>query len=231
MFKCNTVSVSFSACRCSLVVFSSKVGRERKQKESGESFVNGICGCGLPACCCQPTVAGDVIYADPRVELITHLSLQALFTQHSPVFEPLLQAFPIPCRLGEMTLHLLSQACVFVYSSCGKWVFPPLQWSFLPSATLTSFPAHGCWARTPAPTILACLFTVPERIPFPQSSAPSFPCVFVVLIAYYSVSLFSPGGGWSVQGTMLIWPRVVCGSTVVPLNSPCPHLPQPSGCG
>jgi hypothetical protein len=29
-FKCNTVSVSFSACRCSLVIFSSKVGREEK---------------------------------------------------------------------------------------------------------------------------------------------------------------------------------------------------------
>jgi hypothetical protein len=30
-FKCNTVSVSFSACRCSLVVVSSKVGREKKK--------------------------------------------------------------------------------------------------------------------------------------------------------------------------------------------------------
>jgi hypothetical protein len=39
-FKCSTVSVSFSACRCSSVVFSSKVGREKK--ESGDSSVNGI---------------------------------------------------------------------------------------------------------------------------------------------------------------------------------------------
>jgi hypothetical protein len=37
--------------------------------------------------------------------------------------------------------------------------------------------------------------------------------VFIVLSAYYSVSLFSLGGGWSVQGAMLIWPRVVSGST------------------
>jgi hypothetical protein len=29
-FKCNTVSVSFSACRCSLVVVSSKVGRKKR---------------------------------------------------------------------------------------------------------------------------------------------------------------------------------------------------------
>jgi hypothetical protein len=30
-FKCSTVSISFSACRCSSVVFSSKVGREKKK--------------------------------------------------------------------------------------------------------------------------------------------------------------------------------------------------------
>jgi hypothetical protein len=30
-FKCHTVSVSFSACRCSSVVVSSKVGREKKK--------------------------------------------------------------------------------------------------------------------------------------------------------------------------------------------------------
>jgi hypothetical protein len=58
-FKCNTVSVSFSACRCNSVVLSSKVGRQRKQKkESGDSSENGICNCVLPACCCQPAVAG-----------------------------------------------------------------------------------------------------------------------------------------------------------------------------
>jgi hypothetical protein len=56
--------------------------------------------------------------------------------------------------------------------------------------------------------------------------------VFIVLIAYYSVSLFSPGGGWSVQGAMLIWPRVVCGSTAVLLSSLCGLcLPKPSGHG
>jgi hypothetical protein len=35
---------------------------------------------------------------------------------------------------------------MFVYSSRGKWVFPSLLSSFPPSATLTSFPATGCWA-------------------------------------------------------------------------------------
>jgi hypothetical protein len=62
-----------------------------------------------------------------------------------------------------------------------------------------------------------------------QWAPPSFSCVFIVLIAYYSVSLFFPGGGRSVQGAMLLWPRVVLGSTVVPLSSPRPCLPKLSG--
>jgi hypothetical protein len=153
----------------------------------------------------------------------------------SPSSMPLLQAFPFPSTLGEVTLHLLSQACMFIYSSRGKWVFPlscgvflpPLHlqafqlliaghvllllpagvlftdhvgggssprllWSFPPSATLTSFPAPHWWARGPLlPSSLrpgpACLFTVPGRIPFPpfgaQCAPPSFPRVFIVLIA------------------------------------------------
>jgi len=105
---------------------------------------------GLPAHCCQPAVAGGVIYADLWGELSTHLALQALFTQSS-VHKPLLQAFTFPSTLGEVTLPLLSQACVFIYSSRGKWVFPLLLWSFPPTATFTSFPAPDCWACAAAP--------------------------------------------------------------------------------
>jgi hypothetical protein len=47
-----------------------------------------------------------------------------------------------------------------------------------------------------------------------QGAPPSLLCVFFVVIACYSVSFFSLGGGQSVQGAMLIWPRVVCGSTL-----------------
>jgi hypothetical protein len=65
---------------------------------------------------------------------------QALFTQSSPVHEPLLQAFPFPSTLEEVTLHPLSQACVFIYSSCGKCVFPPSCGVFLPPLLLQAFP-------------------------------------------------------------------------------------------
>jgi hypothetical protein len=68
------------------------------------------------------------------------------------VCPPLLQALPFPSTLGEVTLHQLSQACIFIYSSHGKWVFPLLLWSFAPTATSTSFSTPDCWvcATTPA---------------------------------------------------------------------------------
>jgi hypothetical protein len=48
-----------------------------------------------------------------------------------------------------------------------------------------------------------------------QCPPPSFLHVFFVVV-YYSgfFSLFSLGRGQSVQGAILIWPRVVCGSTM-----------------
>jgi hypothetical protein len=165
-----------------------------------------------------------------------------------------------------VTLHPLSQAGVFIYSSCGKWVFPPLLWSFPSTATFTSFPAPDCWvcAATPAFSGLACLFTAHMEcgssslscgVFLPLSllqaflilvaghvlpllcfsgqlvylqfcegflspplvlSAPHPLCYmsFFFVIAYYSVFLFTLGGGQSVQGAMLIWPRVVCGGIV-----------------
>jgi hypothetical protein len=91
--------------------------------------------------------------------------------------------------------------CLQIYNSRGKWVFPPLLWTFPPFATLTSFPAPGWWVHTPTPTraspaCQACLFTVLGRIPFPQSSAFSVPhplsrmsLLFLLLISQF---LFFP---------------------------------------
>jgi hypothetical protein len=111
--------------------------------------------------------------------------------------------------------------------------------SFPPSSTLTSFPCSwllgmhprscqrlsgppGLFIYSPGKASLPPIFS-------PQGATPSFQRVLFVLIAYYSVSLFSPGGGQSVQGAMLLWPRLVCGSTVVPRSSPGLRLPKPSG--
>jgi hypothetical protein len=97
---------------------------------------------------------------------------------------------------------------MFIYSLCGKWVFPPLLWSFPPSTTLTSFPAPGCWECAPtltgaSPACPACLFTVLGRIPFPQSLALSAPnplsCVSLLFLLLFHRFSFFPGGGRSVQ--------------------------------
>jgi hypothetical protein len=121
--------------------------------------------------------------------------------------------------LGKVTLPPHCQACMFICSSCGRWVFPPpsvqfsshchfhklscscllggaaapashhvyLQFTWeagLPSSPVEFFSLHHShklprsWllGARPAPArgspaLPACLFTVPGRIPFPQSSA------------------------------------------------------------
>jgi hypothetical protein len=131
-----------------LVVLSSKVGRKRKKK-SLETVLRMVSA----ALACLPSA-------------VSLLLLEALFMQISGVS----LALTWPCRLcllrvllcrslcyrlspfqalGNVTLLLHCQACMFIYSSCGRWVFPPLLWNFPPSTTLTSFPAPGCWASAP----------------------------------------------------------------------------------
>jgi hypothetical protein len=146
-FKYNTISVSFSACRCSLVVFSSKVGRKKKKivwRQFCEWYL------WLWAVSCLPAA-------------VSLLLLEALFMQISGVS----LALTCPCRpcllrvlcvslcyklspfkahWGRWNCTMLSQACVFVYSSHGKWVFSPLLWSFPPITTFTSFLTPDYWA-------------------------------------------------------------------------------------
>jgi hypothetical protein len=218
-----------------------------------------ICGCGLPAHCCQPAVAGGVIYADLWVELALTwpsrlCSLRVLCTM------PLLQTFPFPSTLGEVTLHPLSQAGMFVYSSVGSGSSPSpveffshrhfykLSCSWLQGVCCCScwlvclFTAHGgsgssplsCGVFLPLPLSQAfLLWLLGAPILSGQAWLVYLQCsgrptlllhVFIVLIAYHSISLFNLGGGQSVQGAMLIWSRVVC----VLLSSPCPRLPRPS---
>jgi hypothetical protein len=162
------------------------------------------------------------------------------------VFPPLLLSFPPTASFTSSSapdywaVLLLLPATVFVYSLHGRRVLPPVLWSFPPSTTLTSFPASGCWVRNQHPSeplhhAQLIYLHFQEGFPSPIFSAQytplSFPCVFIVLIAYYSVSLFFPCGGRSVQGAMLLWPRVVCGSTMVLLSSLVCFFPSHLGTG
>jgi hypothetical protein len=79
-----------------------------------------ICGCGLPACCCQPAVAGGVIYADLYAcaklwgELSTHLAPQSLFTQIS-VHDANSTSFPLSKHTGGSdTAPAFSGLCVYL---------------------------------------------------------------------------------------------------------------------
>jgi hypothetical protein len=87
----------------------------------------------------------------------------------------------------------------------GKWVFPPLLWSFHPSATLTSFPAPGCWA--PAPPLLPPEPLRPARLvylqcwegfPSPNLQRSGCPILFPVCLycSYCLLLSFSFFPGW-----------------------------------
>jgi hypothetical protein len=93
---------------------------------------------------------------------------------------------------------------MFIYSSRGKWAFPPLLWSFPPTAAFTSIPTPDCWAcASPAFSGGLVYLQFCEGFPSPpfgaQGTLPSLLHVFFVVVSYYSVFLFSlgGGGGWS----------------------------------
>jgi hypothetical protein len=157
---------------------------------------------------------------------------------------------------------------VFIYSSCGKWVFPPPPVEFsshchfykISCSWLLDVCRHSCLLQpaylftvhmgsgpSPRPVELSshhhfyklscswllgmchcsCLLWLAylqfcEGLPFPtfgaQGAPPSLPRVFFLFLLFIiQFFFFFPWvGGQSVQGAMLIWPRVVCGSTSPP---------------
>jgi hypothetical protein len=120
-----------------------------------------------------------------------------------------------------VTLHSLSHASLFIYSSHGKWAFPTSCGVFLPPL-LQAFPLLV--ARQVPPLLLPSstgLFIYSSMgdclsLPLRHSGHPVLftMCLFCCCCLLFSFFfLFSLGGGQSDQGAMLIWPRVVCGST------------------
>jgi hypothetical protein len=112
---------------------------------------------------------------------------------------------------------------------------------FLPSPLSQAFPllvAERAPLLLPEPLRPAWLVYLQSQEGFPSpnlwhSVHPTFfpMCLYCSYCLLVSFSFFCLGGGQSVQGVMLLWPRLVCGNTVVLLSSPCPHLPKPSGSG
>jgi hypothetical protein len=98
---------------------------------------------------------------------------------------------------------------------------PALLWSFPPTAAFTSFCAPDCWLCAAAPAFSSQLvylqFCEGFPLPLPLELRVSRPLCYVsfllLLLIIQFFFCFPWVGGWSVQGAMLIWPRVVCGST------------------
>jgi hypothetical protein len=150
---------------------------------------------------------------------------------------PLLQAFPL---LIAGCVPLLLPVAMFVYITWEVGLPPsPVEFSSfhhshkLSHSWLLGTHPHFCRSLSGLSGLFIYSSGKDSLPPIfsAQGTPPSFPRVFIVLIAYYSVSLFSPGGGQSVQGAMLLWPRLVCGSTTVLQSSPGRIFPSHLGTG
>jgi hypothetical protein len=140
---------------------------------------------------------------------------------------------------GGDTAPAFSGLCVCLQLT-GKWVFPPLLWSFPPTAAFISFPTPVCWACSPTPAEASParpgLFIYSSGVdsPPPSSvlSAPHPLCnvslLFSLLITQF---LFFPmlgsvcPGGYAVLAQGCLWEYCIL------LSSPGPRLPKPSGRG
>jgi hypothetical protein len=96
----------------------------------------------------------------------------------------------------------LFTAGLFIYSSHGKWAFPPLLWSFSPTGTFMSFPTLVCWVAPPLLPSLASLFIYSSMrgcpsSPLQCSGAPCPLCYmsFLLLLLIIQFFFFSPWVG------------------------------------
>jgi hypothetical protein len=138
------------------------------------------------------------------------------------VQSPLLQAFPFPNTLGEVSLYPHSVAGLFIYTSRGCDPSPFSCGVFLPPPLLQAFtllvPGWVPPLLLPSPAGLFIYNSMRDFFspPLRQSGCPALFAMcfffFFQLLVYYSVCFFPMGGSQSVQGAMLIWPRFVCGS-------------------
>jgi hypothetical protein len=108
-----------------------------------------------------------------------------------------------------------------------EWPSPSLQWRFpTRQSSYKPSPLQGFWVGATAPAFSGWLiYSSPEGLSLLSSlelRAPAlfatsffffflFSCFFI--IQFFFLLFFPLGEGQSVQGAMLIWPRVVCGST------------------
>jgi hypothetical protein len=176
------------------------------------------------------------LIADLRSELITHLAPQALFIWCSPGFDHHCYKFsPLQAHWGKWCYtHLLQPACLFTVHM-GSVPSPLSSGAFLTQTLLQAFPLQGCWVGTTTPAFSGQFaYSSMRDCPSPLSALRvpcPLCCVFCCCCLLFSFffSLFSLGGSQSVQGAMVIWPRVVCGSTACRLANLVVCISRASG--
>jgi hypothetical protein len=188
-FKCNTILVSFSACRCSSIVVSSKAGRKKRVWRQ-------VC----------EWLSDTVAHLPTAVSL---LLLEVLFMQ---IFGVSL-ALTWPHRLCLLRVLLVTTATSFPLSKhtgggdtaptfSGQCVYLQFMWEVGLPPSPVEFSYHHFYRFSHSWLLgvccLSCLLqSAGEGFPlFPLVlRAPLCYVPFFVVIAYYSVSLFFPGWG------------------------------------
>jgi hypothetical protein len=140
-------------------------------------------------------------------------------------------SFPLPKHTGGGdTAPVFSGWCVYLQFTLEVGL-PPCP---------VEFSSHCCFYKLSHSWLLGMCcrscFLQPacEGFPLPpfstQGTPPSLLCVFFVVTSYYSDSLFSLGGGQSVQGGYADMTQSCLWEYRIPLSSPCgPRLPKASG--
>jgi hypothetical protein len=186
------------------------------------------------------------------------LLLEALFIQISGVS----LALTWPCRLCLLRVLLCASLCYKLSPFQAHWWRWHCTCFLRPVCLFTVHVGSGssplsCGIFLPLPLSQAFLLLVACHVPLlllslagpslfiyssgrdsslplfsAQGTPPSLLHVFIVLIAYYSVSLFFPGWGSVFPGGYAALAQGCLWEYRVPLNSPCGlHLPKPSGRG
>jgi hypothetical protein len=190
--------------------------------------VNGYLRLWLPARCCQPAVAGGVIYADLRSELSSHLALQALFTQSSPVGKATATSFPLSKHTGGG-----DAAPAF----SGRGVYLQFTWEVGLPLSPVEFSSHRHFYK------LSCSLIAGHTLPLPPSPArpglfiyrsgkDSPPSLFALYCSYCLLLSFSffPGWGSVCPGGYADLAQGCLWEYRVPLSSPYSlRLPKRSG--
>jgi hypothetical protein len=178
-FKCNTISVSFSACKCSLVVFSSKVGREKKKKRVWRQFSEWLSA----AMACLPA-AISLLLLEGLFMQISGVSLTLTWPCTFCLLRVLLctslcyKLFPFQAHWGRWhCTHFLRPGCLFT-AHVGSRSSPLSCGVFLPLQLSQAFPLLVAGRTPPLPLAQLFYLQFQEGFPSPNLRHSGCPTVF-----------------------------------------------------